>query len=221
MNYKLAAFDFDGTLADSFSWFLSVMNDVAERYGFRPIAEHEREELRGLEARQIIEHLGMPLWKMPLIARYVRQRMARDIGQIGLFPGVAELLRQLAESGVVVAVVTSNSGENVRRVLGPETAALIRHYGCGTSLFGKRARLRQALRRSGVSPGEAIYIGDEIRDLHAARAAGMAFGGVSWGYTRAVSLLAHAPEAFFAEVDEIAPAILRHQRFASGGLIFR
>ena len=40
-GYKLAIFDFDGTLADSFAWFLSVINEVADRYGFRRIEERK------------------------------------------------------------------------------------------------------------------------------------------------------------------------------------
>lgn len=204
MTYKLVAFDFDGTLADSFSWFVDVVNDAAARFGFRPIEPHERERLRGLDARKVAAHLGVPMWKLPRLARYLRQRMAREIDQIRLFPGIDWLFEQLAEEGVVLAVVTSNAYENVCRVLGPDNAALVRHYRCGTSLFGKQAHLRHVLSRSGVSPAEAIYVGDEIRDLRAARVEGMAFGAVSWGYTDAASLQACRPDAFFAGVEDIA-----------------
>ena len=37
MTYRLAIFDFDGTLADSFPFFLSVFNTIADRHGFRRI----------------------------------------------------------------------------------------------------------------------------------------------------------------------------------------
>ena len=107
----------------------------------------------------------------------------RGIGQIRLFPGVGQLLADLAGRGVVLAVVSSNSIDNVRQVLGPENAARIGHYECGASICGKRPKLRAVLRASGVPAVEAIAIGDEIRDLEAARAEGIAFGAVSWGYT--------------------------------------
>lgn len=201
--YRLAIFDFDGTLADSFPWFLSVVNHLADEHGFRRIEDHEIEKLRSHSARQVVAQMGVPAWKMPRIARHMRQLMERDIAHIPLFPGVDLLLRGLAERGVCLAIVSSNSTGNVRRILGPGTAALIRHYGCGVSIFGKGAKLRGVLRDSGVPAREAICIGDEIRDLEAAHAEGIAFGAVSWGYTDPESLRAHAPEMMFTRMEEI------------------
>jgi phosphoglycolate phosphatase len=174
----MAIFDFDGTLADSFPWFLAAVNRLAECYRFHPIEPQEVETLRGYPARRLVHHLGVPAWKLPLIARHLRRLMAADISRIALFPGVDRLLHGLAARGAQLAVVSSNSAGNVHRVLGPHNAALIGHYACGVSLFGKPSKLRSVLRRSGVSAGAAICIGDEIRDLEASRAAGIAFGAV-------------------------------------------
>jgi phosphoglycolate phosphatase len=203
MSYKLAIFDFDGTLADSFAWFMDASNEAADRYGFRRIEDADREMLRGQEARQIIRHLGMPLWKLPLVARFMRRRMAMDVASIPLYAGVDALLRRLSRQRVRLAIVSSNSEENIRRILGPGLAPLIQHYECGTPLFGKRSRLRKVLRAAGVRPADALCIGDEIRDLRAAHAEGIPFGAVSWGYTRPDALLAHAPAELFSHVDEI------------------
>ncbi|HEX8905169.1 MAG TPA: hypothetical protein VF771_10030, partial [Longimicrobiaceae bacterium] len=104
---------------------------------------------------------------------------------------------------------SSNSAANVRHALGAANAGLIRYYGCGASLFGKRVKLRQVLRESGTPAGAAICIGDEVRDLHAARAEGIAFGAVAWGYTRLEALAALAPEEIFTRVDEIAERLAR------------
>lgn len=207
MRYRLAIFDLDGTLADSFPWFLEVVNDVADRFGFRRIQDHEVDTLRGYDARRMIRHLRTPAWKLPLIARHMRARMAADIDRIQLFPGVDTLLRGLHDAGVTIAVVTSNSEANVRRLLGPENAALVGHFGCGASLLGKRRTLRRVLRASGVAAAEAVKIGDEIRDLHAARAAGMAFYAVGWGYTDPAALAAHAPDGLFHGMDALARAL--------------
>jgi phosphoglycolate phosphatase len=203
MRYRLALFDFDGTLADSYPWFLGQLSLLADQYRFRRVEEHEIETLRGKSARQVMEELGVPLWKLPQIARQVRREMAREIDAIGLFPGMDQVLCELARQGVELAVVTSNSRENVRRVLGPEISELIRCYGCGAAFFGKRPKLRKVLRASGIPAAEAISIGDEIRDLEAARAEGIAFGAVSWGYTRPEALRAHGPEEVFGEPEEI------------------
>jgi phosphoglycolate phosphatase len=64
--------------------------------------------------------------------------------------------------------------------------------------------LESILNRSNISHDEAIYIGDEIRDLLAARGANIAFGGVSWGYNTVESLLEYSPREIFTSVAEIA-----------------
>lgn len=203
MRYRLAIFDFDGTLADSFTWFLDVSNRLADEFRFRRMEKHEIETLRGQSARHIVGQFGIPAWKLPLVGRRMRQHMAAEIDQITLFPGVDRLLRELSRRGVHLAIVTSNSVDNVRQVLGPENAELIHHYGCGVSMFGKRAKLRAVLRGSGVPAAEAISIGDEIRDLEAAHAEGIAFGAVSWGYTTPEGLRAHSPQEMFLNPEDI------------------
>jgi phosphoglycolate phosphatase len=203
VKYRLAIFDFDGTLADSFSWFLGVANRLADEHRFRRLEEHEVEALRGQSARQLVAHFGIPVWKMPAIARQMRQHMARDIHHISLFSGMDRVLQTLAGRGVRLALVTSNSIGNVRQVLGPGNAALIQQYACGVAVFGKRTKLRAVLRGSGIPATEAICIGDEIRDLEAAREEGIAFGAVSWGYTNPEALRAHGPDEMFESAEEI------------------
>ena len=109
---------------------------------------------------------------------------------------------------VALAVVSSNAEANVRRVLGPEHAALIGRYECGAALFGKAARFRRVLLRCGVAPADALCIGDEVRDVKAARDAGIAFGAVSWGYAAPEVLRAHGAAVVFGTVEEIAAEVL-------------
>ncbi|WP_342151544.1 HAD hydrolase-like protein [Methylorubrum sp. SB2] len=204
--YRLVAFDFDGTLADTFAWFGSVLNGVADRYRFRRVEADEVERLRGLSARAIIADLGIPAWKMPLIARHMRALAARDAHDIRLFPGVPEMLGALDAAGIGLAVVSSNGEATVRRALG-DSGDHIRHYACGAALFGKARHLRAVAREAGVAPGEMLAVGDEIRDAEAAAKAGCAFGAVAWGYTDRAALQAKAPAHLFGEPAEIVEAV--------------
>ena len=207
MTYKLAIFDFDGTLADSLPWLLQIVNQVADRYDFRRVSPHELETLRGAAPREMLAHVGLPVWKLPLVARHVRKLMARDIEQIQLFPGVPEMLEALARGGVELAIVTSNSKNNVRRILGPHHAGFIRHYACNASMFGKRRKLRGVIRASGVARHEIISIGDEVRDVHASHAEELAFGAVTWGYASPEALLAYKPREVFHRIEDIAARV--------------
>lgn len=208
MKYRLVIFDFDGTLADTFGWFAHAINKIADKYHFKKVEPSEHETIRGFDARAVLKYLGVPLWKTPLIAAHMRVLMSRDIHYIRLFAGVDNLLRRLSEVGATLAVVSSNSIENIRHVLGAEMAALIDYYECGVSAFGKEAKLRKVLRQSGIPRREAIYIGDEIRDSEAAREVGIAFGGASWGYTTPDALRAHAPSDVLARIDDILDRVI-------------
>jgi phosphoglycolate phosphatase len=202
--YKLVIFDFDGTLADSARWLACELNPLAARFGLRQVTEAEVETLRGCDTRQILSRLGVPTWKLPFIARHLRRRIAQDAGAIQLFPGAKALLRSLAGQGVVLGLVSSNSAANVRRILGPEAAALIEHYECGVGLFGKAVRFRKVVRRARVRPAETLCIGDETRDIEAAREAGLASGAVLWGYHRRELLAERAPTWLFETPDDVA-----------------
>jgi phosphoglycolate phosphatase len=207
MRYRLVLFDFDGTLADSMQWFLGIFDQVADRFGYRRLAPGDRERLRGLETRAILHNLGIPAWKLPLIARHMRALAERDIASIRLFPGAAETLAALNAGGLQLGVVSSNSEQNVRRVLGP-AAAHVTHYACGASLFGKETRLRAALRATRADPRAAIFIGDEARDIAAANNAGIASAAVAWGYADPHFLRSLSPMMFFERMEEIAPALI-------------
>ena len=209
MKYKLAIFDFDGTLADSFPFFLTTVNELADVHKFKRIDSAELDTLRRYSAREMLAHVGLPLWKAPLVGRDFKRIMAGKIDQIPLFAGVETMLRTLHENGVALSVATSNAYENVRNVLTPEITDLMVYPQCGTSLFGKPSRLRNILRQTHIQPNEAIFIGDELRDMDAAQSEGIHFGAVTWGYTSADALVARSPAEVFYSMDEIVKKIVQ------------
>lgn len=209
MTYRLAMFDFDGTLADSFPFFLSVFNTVADRHAFRRIDVARAGELRHLGVRQMMDHVGLPAWKLPLAAKTFMAMMQDSAHEIPLFDGIADVLRHLHGRGVQLAVVSSNSEHNVRAVLGPELTALVARFDCGMSVFGKASRIRAVLKACGAAPADALYVGDQATDAEAARKAGVAFGAVHWGYATIEALRAQACATEFvtpADLRRIAPA---------------
>ena len=208
MKHRLIVFDFDGTLADSFQWFAGAINQLADRYKFKRVAPGEDEMLRGCDAQTILKHLRVPFWKIPRIAAHMRTLMNRDIQQIAPFAGVGQELRRLAHQGAQLGMVSSNSDKNIQQILGAENTRLFTYREYGVSIFGKAAQLRKILRKSRIPPATAIYIGDEIRDLEAARAVGMRFGAVAWGYTHLEALKARAPDEIFLRAEELAERLI-------------
>jgi phosphoglycolate phosphatase len=207
MRYALVIFDLDGTLADSFPWFLGVLNTVAREFKFREVAEGDIEPLRHGSVHDILRKLEVPLWKVPRIGNRMRAMKRADMAHIPLFPGVDTMLRALAEAGVTLALVSSDNEANTRDMLGEANAALIAHFACGASLFGKAAKFKRVMKLAGIAAGATIAIGDEIRDIEAARAAGIACGAVTWGYAAPEALRARKPDVMFKRMEEIAATL--------------
>jgi len=203
MPYRLVIFDFDGTLADSSAWFREVFGDVAKRFGFRNPEPREIDELRGQSSREIVRRLGVPAWKLPLIARHVRRLAMENTHRIALFPGIEAMLDMLHARGIHIGIVSSNAEETIRRVIGPRLADSIDYFECGAAMFGKARRLRRVLKRCGIPASEAIFIGDETRDVEAARQAGVAAAVALWGYAAPAAFEGLAPLTLFPTVEEM------------------
>jgi phosphoglycolate phosphatase len=67
VRYRLAMFDFDGTLADTLL--------LADAHGFNRIEAGDLDTLRGSSARQVVAHLGVPAWTRPTIGIALRRLM--------------------------------------------------------------------------------------------------------------------------------------------------
>jgi len=201
-HYRLAIFDFDGTLADSLPWFRASFQDMITRFDLAPVRDDEVEGLRGMSAREITARLNVSMWQLPAIVSDMRKRKLAAAGEIALFSGIPEMLTDLRRQGVKTAIVSSDSEASVRQVLGP-SVSLITRFDCGAAIFGKHWKFRRVARRLGMEPADTICIGDEIRDIEAARAAGMDSGAVAWGYALPSALQAAGPTHLFNSIGEM------------------
>jgi phosphoglycolate phosphatase len=202
-RYDLVIFDFDGTLADSGNWFLSIIDDLARRFRFRSVNENEIEALRNKSTREVIAHLGISRWKLPFIATHVRRRFAHSTDQIEMFDGIRAMLNTLSDAGVRMMLCSSNAEANVRAVLGEKDAARFEGYYCGSGLFGKVRKFRRVIADTGLRPAAILSIGDETRDIDAAREVGLTAGAVLWGYANPDALRAMNPDVTFATPEDI------------------
>lgn len=209
MSYKLVIFDFDCTLADSADWMLGLLNGVARKHRFREATPAEVDELRGVGNREIVARLGVRPWRLPFIARDLRRLSAASAADISLFDGAADLIADLAASGIATAIVSSNAEATVRRVLGPQVAEQIGYFDCGAAMFGKARKLRNVARVAGVRAADVLCVGDETRDIEAAKSAGLASAAVTWGVHKPEALRAFAPDYVVGSFAELRDVITR------------
>jgi phosphoglycolate phosphatase len=202
-TYALAIFDFDGTLADSWRLMGRAIVDAADQFGYRRLTAEEAEALRGKDNKAVMAAMGVKMWQLPRIALHMRRVALSRAGEIHLFGGVDTMLQALATADVRVAVVSSNGEEAIRTVLGPQLSSLVADFECGAAIFGKAAKFRRVVQRSGVAPAQAIGVGDEVRDIDAAHGAGIASAAVTWGYATRDILESRSPTHVVTRVDEL------------------
>lgn len=205
--YALAIFDFDGTLADSFPWFCSVLDQTADKFGLNRVKPDEIPSLRELSSYDALKQLGVPFYKLPAISTFMRGLAVEGIPHIPMFAGAADALAALHAGGVHLALVSSNAEAAVRAVLGP-AAELIDRYACGSSLFGKSQKFQAVLNALRLPRTEAIAIGDEIRDIDAARKTHLAAGSITFGYNSRDALRRHHPDYLFDSYEQLVEAVL-------------
>ena len=200
--------DFDGTLADTLRQALDVYNRLAPDYGFRAIDDPQL--ARGMTMRQFMKFHGVPTWCVPaLFLEFLKSIKQTNIPQ--LFPGMADVLRQLCNGGYRQGVVSSNATETIRTCVREHGVEDVFDIVAGIlRLFGKQRRLRQAVRELNAAPENCLYIGDEVRDIEAAAACGIAAASVTWGLNTREILEKHDPVFLVDSVSDLPALVDAH-----------
>ncbi|HMA91947.1 MAG TPA: HAD hydrolase-like protein [Polyangiaceae bacterium] len=197
-------FDFDGTLVDSMHHALACFNESAHRYGLPQVSPEELPKLRRLGPKDAISEYGVPLWKIPMLVQAVRAGLRSRMQELEPFPGIKDFLHALKTVRKArCLLLTSNSRDNVEAFLARHEIAVFEHLSCGTSMFGKGARLRKLAERARLNPETSAYVGDEVRDIEAARSAGIRSIAVSWGYGDRQALASENPDFLLDEPAQL------------------
>lgn len=173
-------FDFDGTIADTFELFVESFAAVAPGVAAQDI---DIEALRGMSVKEALAELGIKKWQLPKLIVAGRKEMAKGIADAPVFGGIDEALATLKERGATLAVLSSNSTENIQTVLAKH--GLGRYFDevvGGVSLVGKPKAIKSLQKQLNVELADITYIGDEVRDIEAARKVGVACAAVTWGF---------------------------------------
>ena len=72
-------FDFDGTIADTMSVVIKIANKFADHYGYKKIPLSDIPKLREKKPSAVLKHLGISIFKLPIVVRKIRFEMNREI----------------------------------------------------------------------------------------------------------------------------------------------
>ena len=199
---KLLIFDFDGTIADTLDAGVTILNKLAVEFGFRPLHPKDLERVRDMRTRQLMKFLGIPARKMSRIARRGSEELYACIHSIQPLPGMPEPLRELQTLGFALGIITSNTEVNVQIFLRSHGLDLFDFVRCSSKLLGKARMIRSVIRRQHVRAADILFVGDETRDIEAAKKAGIRIAAVTWGYNSRRSLEAMKPHFVFESPKE-------------------
>lgn len=190
---KYVIFDFDGTLADSKRISIEVVNELAEVYGFPKIEAEQMAEIQAQSISEIMKHPDSPMRKFPVMAKDFYLNYKRLLPKISLFKGMRETLQELHQSGIGIAVLSSNEESNIREYFQKQDLDFITEIYTSSNLFGKDKLIDDFCENLKVKKEEILYVGDEARDIQACQKCGVDVIWVSWGYDSAEHIMPLKP----------------------------
>ena len=203
---KVIIFDFDGTIADSFSRVVEIAQELIGRH--EKVSAKEIERLRGLSAFEIAKEMKIHPWRILFLVGRGRRRMRSEMENIHPFKDMPETIAQLSKAGHKLYIMSSNSVQNIRPFLERHAMGteFIKIYG-GVGIFGKAHVLKKLLKQNDIDAKDAFYVGDEVRDIEAAKRAGVKIISVTWGYNNEESLNEHQPDFVVHQPREIVKIV--------------
>jgi phosphoglycolate phosphatase len=208
MAVRTMIFDFDGTIADTFDAVVDVLNELADEFGYRRAAPDEMATLTSLGLRELADRVGLAWHRLPALAIRVRKEMTRRMPAVQPCRGMASVIAELRQRGVRTGILTSNKRDNVESFLAHNPGLMFDFVSTGSGLFSKQTRLKRLLATQGLSLAETCYVGDEVRDIVAARALGMKAVAVCWGFSSPQLLAASQPDHLFEDANELLTLVL-------------
>ncbi len=203
-------FDFDGTLADMKRLLMEVGNEIAAKKGWPTIDEATYQQLRKGNIKDGLKHLGIPLREVPFGLLQAKRMLAHRSGEIELFQGIHELVTYLHYSGHELFVLSTNSRKLIYAVLERHKLSEQLNVLPSSGLFGKAPALKRFMRSQRVDKKDVWYVGDELRDIEAAKKAGVHSIAVTWGLQHPDTLRAAQPTFVADEPQQIADHILSY-----------
>jgi 2-phosphoglycolate phosphatase len=183
-------FDLDGTLIDSAPDLAAAANALRAARGLEPMPYERLRPMVGSGARGMV---GVAMGRAPgdteydaLREEFLARYEAGLLQHTQVFATMRPVIDALDAARLPWGIVTNK----IHRYADPVIAGLGLTHRAAVVIAGDStphskphpAPLLEAARRLGLAPAACVYVGDDLRDVQAGRAAGMATVAAAWGY---------------------------------------
>lgn len=178
---KLAAFDMDGTIADTIPMSIEAFGLAVSPYAGHTLSREEIVETFGLNEPGMIKTIVKDRWE-EAIQDYYRIYEELHVKCDKPFEGIVPLIGKLRERGIIVALITGKSEKSCRITL----ERLRMEHLFSDVITGNEDRNRKSehilslMEKYGLSRDECVYIGDAISDARASQEAGVRCLSAAW-----------------------------------------
>ena len=207
-KFKTVIFDFDGTIADTLSPVVEIINEHAHEFGIDGIDKFEVRKFRNLSITYLVKEFKFNVIHLPKLVSMIKRQLPKKLEKIKIFEGMSEVFTQLKDNKVQLGIVTVNNVKTVTDLLTDEQEKQFDFIFSTRSLFGKHKELNRIAKNYDLAKENTLYIGDEVRDIEAARKSGFKIAVVTWGYNSAELLEKHAADYLLHRPAQILDIVL-------------
>ncbi|WP_163122405.1 HAD-IIIA family hydrolase [Acinetobacter portensis] len=203
---KLVIFDWDGTLFDSVGQIVASLKYAAQQFN-QPLTNDAAKSIIGLGLPEVAQVLfpAVPELHDEILKCYGDHYVENSKGDVW-FDGVAEMLQELKQLGVLLAVATGKSRRGLDRVLAKTQSVdlfIATRAASETKSKPDPLMLSEILTETGISAENAIMVGDTSYDLEMARNIVMPRVGVTYGVHTVETLTLFEPLTIAQDVKEL------------------
>jgi phosphoglycolate phosphatase len=202
---RAVVFDFDGTVADTAPLMRTIYAEQAKKFGWTPLTDEAYADLRKGTLRDARRWAGIHWWQLPWVVKGAKRLLNLEADQVKIFPGMIGLIRELEKDpDIDLYILSRNTKETVAAVLERKNLSNeLTILGRRRLLGSKSVTLNWLVASQGYRRRDIVMVGDEIRDVRAAKRAGTKSIAVTWGLQDEGILRKYRPTYLVTSVDEL------------------
>lgn len=210
---RCCIFDLDGTLLNTLSALRITVNLTLEHFGYPAIGEAKIKKFVGDGYKLLVERALKDAGDVELkhyeeaLQVYTDTFAEHSMDQVEPYDGIVELLKQLKERGIKIAVLSNKPHErtvdNIEMVFGKGYFDYVAGEQPGIPRKPDPAGVYRILEAFGEKPEECLYFGDTNTDMQTGLGAGLVTVGVTWGFRDREELESFHPQYVIDKPREV------------------